>query len=359
MTNISPQIKTNRRFYIKILLDILLTAIWTVLMVYPLTGAFWHEWIGLFAIGLIIIHNLLNLSWIIRMTKKILTSRFTMSSFKYIISFLLLLLMLFSGISGILIAKKIAFPIYASDYSLWVYLHHLSSYLLIILISIHIGVHGKMLLSVCRKTFKIKSDSRARSIILKILALAIMIWGMKASVEYKIPLPDDSDGENVHKTKTFKSNTSQPVKTETSGETEVKQGTESTGKDPSEEEETQPADDTTNQAAALEEFLSNLYCTGCHRHCSLLAPQCVTGDIQAESAIVEFEETYQNEAGTVSAETETLVLETFSAGNESTEDRASLMEIAPIMSFWILGAHYAVRLVDYGRSDSRKKKKED
>jgi len=330
MTDISPQNKKTRIFYIKILLDIILTAIWTILMVYPLTGAFWHEWIGLFAIGLIIIHNLLNISWIIRMTRKIFTSKFTMSSFKYIISFLLLILMLFSGISGILIAKKIAFPIYASDYSLWVFLHHLSSYLLIILISIHIGVHGKMLLSVCRKTFKIKRDSRARSIILRILALAVMIWGVKASVDYKIPLPVDSDEVKVHKTKTFKSNTWQTVKTET---TEPSGETTSTGKDPSNEDETQPSDDIINHDAALEEFLNDLYCTGCHRHCSLLAPQCVTGDIQAESAIEEFEVQYQSDSTTVSAVTDTLTLETFSASNGSTEDRASLLDIAPIMGF--------------------------
>jgi hypothetical protein len=141
--------------------------------------------------------------------------------------------------------------------------------------------------------------------------------------------------------------------TEPSGETT------STGTDPSEEDKTQPSDDIINHDAALEEFLNDLYCTGCHRHCSLLAPQCVTGDIQAESAIEEFEVQYQSESGEVSAVTDTLTLETFSAGNGSTEDRASLLDIAPIMGFWILGAHYAVRLIDYTRSDSHKKKKED
>jgi hypothetical protein len=349
MADSSVQTKKKKILYFKILLDILLTIVWAILMVYPLTGAFWHEWMGLFAIGLIIIHNLLNFRWIINMSKKIFVSKFTMNSFKYIISFLLLILMLFSGVSGILIAKEIAFPIYASDFSLWVYLHHLSSYALIILIAIHIGIHGKMLLSVCRNTFKIKRDSKTRSIVLKILALAIMVWGVKASLEYRIPVPADSNATKENNVKTTKSITSQTQKSEETGET---------GKTDPGEDETQPSDDSADKEAALEEFLSDLYCTACHRHCSLLAPQCMSGEIQAEDAILEFEAQYQSEAGEVGAVTQTLPLETFSAGNSSAEDRATLLEIAPIMGFWILGAHYAVRIVDYGKSCSSKKKKE-
>lgn len=346
MADSSAQTKKKKMLHIKILLDIILTIIWAILMVYPLTGAFWHEWIGLFAIGLIIIHNLLNIRWIINMSKKIFISKFTMNSFKYITSFLLLILMLFSGISGILIAKEIAFPIYAENLSLWVFLHHLSSYSLIILISIHIGIHGKMLLSMCRNVFKLKRDSRSRSIVLKILALSIMVWGVKASLEYKIPLPEDSTTTKDRDVKTTKSITSQTQKSEETKETDKTNNT-----DPR-EDETQPSDDGADKEAALEEFLSDLYCTACHRHCSLLAPQCMSGEIQAEDATAEFEMQYQSEKSEAGTVTETLPLETFSAGHRREKGRATLLEIAPIMGFWILGAHYAVRIVDYTKSIS-------
>lgn len=356
MTNSSIQTKKRKILYIKVLLDIILTIVWAILMVYPLTGAFWHEWLGLFAIGLIIIHNLLNFRWIINMSKKIFVSKFTMNSFKYIISFLLLLLMFFSGFSGILIAKEIAFPIYASDFSLWAYLHHLSSYALIILISIHIGVHGKMLLSVCRNAFKIKRDSKTRGIVLKILALAIMVWGVKASLEYKNPLHADSNTNKETNKKTSKSTTSQTQKSQRTGET-VDTG--ETGKTDPGKDETQPSDNSADKEAAQEEFLSDLYCTGCHRHCSLLAPQCMSGEIQAEDAILEFEAQYQSESGEVGSVTQTLPLGTFSAGKRSAEDSATLLEIAAIMGFWILGAHYSVRIADYAKSCSSKKKREE
>lgn len=368
MTKGSAQSNKHKFLYFKILLDILLFAVWAVLMVYPLTGAFWHEWIGLAAIGLIVLHNLLNIRWIVNMSKKIFVSKFTMNTFKYIISFLLLFLMLFSGLSGILIAKKIVFPIYASDFSLWVYLHHLSSYALIILISIHIGIHGKMLLSVCRNVFKVKRDSKTRSLILKILAVSIMVWGVKASLEYEIPLPHDSSVEKDNKTRTFGTKPSLPEEIESSGgteatkETEISgstEATEETGQTDPGEDETQPSDDAAAKEAALEEFLSDLYCTACHRHCSLLAPECMSGELQAESATLEFEAQYQSDAGNVDANTETLTLETTYSGRVSSEDSATLLEIAPIMGFWILGAHYVVRLVDYGKSGSSKKKKDN
>ncbi len=343
MSERSAKTDKKKTLYIKIMLDIILTIVWAILMVYPLTGAFWHEWIGLLAIGLVVIHNLFNIRWIINMGKKLFTSKFTMNSFKFVLSFLLLILMLFCGISGILIAKKIDFPIYASNFSLWAYLHHLSSYALIILISIHIGIHGKMLLSLCRNTFKWKRESRTRSIVLKILALLIMAWGVKASLEYKIPLPADSETSKEKNIKTIKSVTLQTKKTEETTEPDKPDS----GKD-----ETQPSDDGADKEAALNEFLSGLYCTECRRHCSLLAPQCMSGEIQAEDATAEFEMQYQSEARETETFTETLPLETFSAGNRRAKDEATLQEIAPIMGFWILGAHYAVRIVDYTKSKS-------
>lgn len=350
MTDIPVPGKKKKIFYIKIFLDIFLSVIWTVLMVYRITGAFWHEWIGLFAIGLIVIHNLLNASWIVRMSRMIFTSRFTISSFRYIIAFLLLVLTLFSGFSGILIAKKIVFPISASDYSLWIFLHHLSSYALIIIISIHIGIHGKMVISICRNIFRIKNDSKTRKFILRVLALAVMMWGVKASLEYKIPLPSEPGDNKIHTKKSSGSDSWLTLKPEETT------GTQAADKELQDKEDLEKPDITVDNAAELEDFLSNLYCTGCHRHCSLLAPQCVTGDIQAETATEEFE------AGNDITEMEetvasgTLSLETFSSGNGSTKESASLLDIVPIMGFWILGAHYFVRLADHRKSVSPKKK---
>ena len=42
-------------------------------------------------------------------------------------------------------------------------------------------------------------------------------------------------------------------------------------------------------AAALDEFLGKLYCTGCHRRCPLTVPQCSIGVRQAEEQAAAYE----------------------------------------------------------------------
>lgn len=43
---------------------------------------------------------------------------------------------------------------------------------------------------------------------------------------------------------------------------------------------------------SLEEFLSKLNCTACGKHCSLLSPRCGRGQMQAQQAEEEYNQTY-------------------------------------------------------------------
>ena len=43
---------------------------------------------------------------------------------------------------------------------------------------------------------------------------------------------------------------------------------------------------------SLTQFLSTLICGGCRRNCSLVSPRCMKGRAKAESATVEYYETY-------------------------------------------------------------------
>ena len=45
---------------------------------------------------------------------------------------------------------------------------------------------------------------------------------------------------------------------------------------------------------SLEEYLGNLICTGCGKRCSLLAPRCRKGEMQAQSAMEDYEEMYSS-----------------------------------------------------------------
>ena len=49
------------------------------------------------------------------------------------------------------------------------------------------------------------------------------------------------------------------------------------------------------ETVSLEDYLSTLYCTGCGRHCSLLAPRCGKGEHQASQATDEYYEIYTDQ----------------------------------------------------------------
>ena len=59
------------------------------------------------------------------------------------------------------------------------------------------------------------------------------------------------------------------------------------------EEELQPQqNESGGDVPSLTAFLSNLICGGCRHNCSLVSPRCMKGRAKAESATVEYYETY-------------------------------------------------------------------
>lgn len=50
--------------------------------------------------------------------------------------------------------------------------------------------------------------------------------------------------------------------------------------------------DASGDVPTLEQFLSTLICGGCWHNCSLVSPRCMRGRAKAESATVEYYETY-------------------------------------------------------------------
>lgn len=53
----------NRKFKIKIIIDIIMTILMLLAMAYQLTGNFLHEIIGVTLFVLFFLHNMLNIKW--------------------------------------------------------------------------------------------------------------------------------------------------------------------------------------------------------------------------------------------------------------------------------------------------------
>ncbi len=62
--------------------------------------------------------------------------------------------------------------------------------------------------------------------------------------------------------------------------------------DGNEEWQPEPEQQSGGDAPSLTEFLSTMICGGCRHNCSLVSPRCMKGRSKAESATVEYYETY-------------------------------------------------------------------
>lgn len=121
------------------------------------------------------------------------------------------------------------------------------------------------------------------------------------------------------------------------------------------------ASQTVASLPTLQEYLGGLFCTGCHRHCPLLAPQCARGYTQAQEATQDYQAMVEEAEATAAQQntenedtddTNTGVLlstdESDSSGTGAAVGRilAPFGEFIPVMSLYIAGTHYMIRLTD-------------
>lgn len=171
-----------KRNIIKIILDVLMTAILVLLYnSYAINMAF-HEIAGLCIFILFIIHCLLNIKWI----RKI-TVRFFIKSLPprirlyYILDFLLLISFSLIIISGIYLSK-ILFPMINPHEGPWKTIHLFFSGFSIILIGIHIGLHWTFISNIFKKIVKISFKfAKPLGIVLLLIILAFGFYSIVTS----------------------------------------------------------------------------------------------------------------------------------------------------------------------------------
>lgn len=389
----------NKKFLIRLLLDAIMTVIMILLMEYHITGLFLHEVLGLAILATILIHNLLNTKWIVGIYRRIFYSRTKSSTNaentltsrklklpigKLILNLLLLIDTLVLGISGILISKEL-FPFLrlTKDTFLWKQLHTLSSYWMIILIGIHLGLHWKMIMGAARQIFRIKKPNQGRSIFLRIVAFLFAILGVKASFDRGLyqnlvpfnagnnkPKSEDSITEHMMKGNDPKpdgNSSTSGDKGKPDGERPAYGRREGSGKghghgNTNEERtftETPPSSEQSES-----DYLDSLTCTGCGRRCSLLTPQCSTGESQAKQASAYYQEYVAGDssstndaagdtAGDSSSTSDVADMSpnkislSFQGNNE---DLCSLfLDYVPILSLFIAGSYYSLEIINKGK----------
>lgn len=167
---------------VKILTDILMTAILLLLMAYSLVGEAAHEWLGIGMFALFILHHALNSGW----NRNLHKGKYTpFRVVQTVLVMLALISMLGSIVSGIVLSRHaLAFLPISGGQSWARTLHMLSAYWGFVFISLHLGVHWSMMLGMAEKMFK--KPSQTRKWVMRVVGLLIAGYGVYAFFKREI-----------------------------------------------------------------------------------------------------------------------------------------------------------------------------
>lgn len=166
----------------KICVDIGMTIALLFLMTYELIGQAAHEWLGIGIFVLFILHHILNRKW----SGSLLKGKYTpLRIWQTTLVLLVLAAMIGSMISGVILSRHaLSFLPIKGGRSFARSLHMLASYWGFVLMSLHLGLHWRMMMGMAGKMMKKPSAVRAWT--LRILALAIAVYGVYAFIKRDI-----------------------------------------------------------------------------------------------------------------------------------------------------------------------------
>lgn len=164
----------------KLALDIVLAIVFALLFnKRVVAGLAFHETAGL-AIGLgFVIHKALNWKWIKQVTANLFTKKLSFKTrFGYILDVLLLLLVGYIMISGVLISKYLAPDLGAGNSFLLKTTHISFSYLALLLVGIHVGLHWSWVVNTVKRVFGITQERKVLVYISKVAVVLVLVFGV-------------------------------------------------------------------------------------------------------------------------------------------------------------------------------------
>jgi len=154
------------------------------LMSYALISEEVHEWMGVVIFVLVIVHNLLNITWY----RSLLKGKYTpFRIFWLILDLSIILAIIGLMVSGIIMSRYLfTFLPVKGGKSFARTLHMISAYWGFILMSFHARLHTNMMLAAIRKAAGITKPSKIRMIVLRIMAALICAYGVYAFIQRQI-----------------------------------------------------------------------------------------------------------------------------------------------------------------------------
>ncbi len=144
---------------INFFLDLLIVIVYLLIMEPLFTGITLHEWIGLGVGVAFIIHILLHWKWVVEATKRLFKKFPKKAKLNYLLDLLMLIGSFFIILSSFYIARTIDFSWLGLGFGVysftWFQVHVASSFLVLIVIGIHIGLHWQWTTCSFKRIFKI------------------------------------------------------------------------------------------------------------------------------------------------------------------------------------------------------------
>ena len=169
---------TMKKQILKVVTDILMTVALLLLMAYSLIGEAAHEWIGVALFVLFVIHHCLNGKW----SRNLFRGKYTMFRvFQTVLVLLVFLCMAGAMASGIVLSRYVLDLDIHGFSSIARTVHMICAYWGYVLLSLHLGLHWRMMMGMAGKLTK--RPSNARKWILRGLAALIVVYGLYAFVK--------------------------------------------------------------------------------------------------------------------------------------------------------------------------------
>ncbi|MDF2787619.1 MAG: hypothetical protein K0S80_717 [Neobacillus sp.] len=166
--------------YVKFAIDILMAVTFVLFFNKQVLGGLtFHEIAGLAIAAVFFTHVLLNWQWVKKVTVKLFDRKLPVKTkVGYVLNLLLLITMAFIIISGIFISK-VVFPNINIGNERWFQVTHISiSFLVLILVAAHVGLHWKWVVNVFKNIVHLKSQKRSLGIAAKVATAALLVFGI-------------------------------------------------------------------------------------------------------------------------------------------------------------------------------------
>lgn len=166
--------KTKNSFKYKMILDLAMVIVLSLLFRKNTLGMAFHEIAGLIILAVFIFHVVLNRKWVAAITSHLFTARATIrAKICWLIDAVLAVCFVLIGLSGILMSKVVFHFNVAGN---WKTLHYFCAALALILAGAHLGMHGAVIGHSIARLFK-KTSGKTVAVIFGIVSLIIIVFG--------------------------------------------------------------------------------------------------------------------------------------------------------------------------------------